>query len=1004
MRGAPASPARAAASTLAAVASLLVASTAGAYGDPELDWWTIQTKHFRIHYDRPLEPVARRVAALAETIHERISGSLGYQATQMTEVALTDDSDQANGSATALPFNTVRLYVTAPEDLSPIGDYDDWYTELVTHEYTHIAHLDNISGAPAIVNAILGKTLAPNQVQPRWITEGLAVVSESQHSSAGRIRSGLFDMFLRADVVGDRIAGIDQFSSLAFRWPQGNLWYLYGSRFLGWITDVYGPNTMRAVAAEYGAWILPWGINRSIRRVTGRTYVDLYEGFKDYIRRLYGEQVRAVEKRGLREGTRMTHHGRNVFYPRFVPPVAKRGDADELVYYRDDNDGRTGIYRLPLAAPPKGERPEELIARTATVSTSSFTPGGDLVFTSVAVFKNYYFRNDLFALPRGATSTQGDESARRKLTAGQRAKEADVSPNGRRLAFTVNVKGTTFLEIADLAGDGSVVNRRDLVPSARFDQAYTPRFSPDGETIAYSAWTAGGYRDIRLVDVRTGAVRAVTHDRALDMTPVWSPDGKTLYFSSDRSGVFNIYAYDLAKGTFAQVTNVRVGALMPAVSPDGKTLVYVGYTTHGYDLYSMPLDPARFLPAVAAPAHRPDPPTEPGDVPMTTRRYNPLPTLAPRHYLLQIKPGAYGPNAISFTTTGSDVVGHHNLAAGLTVEPSGPSPSFSFDYSYNRLPVDFSAHFFHAVVPRSGYQVKNQDYQYDEYTNGFTTGLSYTHQGNFDSHNVGLSFSVAHVKGQVPVGAGLDPYAIAQADPLSGNINVIHAGYNYSNIEFSSDTAGPVRGVSIGVALDYASKLTGSDFTIRGIGASITGYLPMPWPGHQTLALRSAGAVQDGTYPRGGAFSVGGYDLAGTSLPSAVLSGVFNGAYVLRGYPARVYSGSEYLLENIEYRIPIAKPDRGISSLPIYLQRLDGNVFIDYGGAFDRLDLRGIRFFHHGALIDTQQLHGSIGAELWFGLQLGYALGTQIRLGYAYGFSAEAIKYGQPYFVASSAF
>src|SRR5262249_32205004 len=161
-------------------------------------------------------------------------------------------------------------------------------------------------GVPAIVNAVLGKTIAPNQVQPHWILEGLAVVSESQHTSAGRIRSNLFDMYLRADALEGRIAGLDQMSSNAYRWPQGNLWYLYGSRFLRWITDLYGPNTMRAVSTEYGSNIVPWGFNRSIRRVTGRTYPELYEGFKDYLKRLYAEQMRAVEARGLREGVRIT--------------------------------------------------------------------------------------------------------------------------------------------------------------------------------------------------------------------------------------------------------------------------------------------------------------------------------------------------------------------------------------------------------------------------------------------------------------------------------------------------------------------------------------------------------------------------------------------------------------------------------------------------------------------------------------------------------------------------
>jgi hypothetical protein len=125
---------------------------------------------------------------------------------------------------------------------------------------------------------------------------------------------------------------------------------------------------------------------------------------------------------------------------------------------------------------------------------------------------------------------------------------------------------------------------------------------------------------------------------------------------------------------------------------------------------------------------------------------------------------------------------------------------------------------------------------------------------------------------------------------------------------------------------------------------------------------------------------------------------------VLRGYPPRAYSGSEYLLSNIEYRVPLAYPDHGLSTLPLYLRRVDGNLFVDYGGAFDYFDVRGIRFFHEGALIYAPELHASIGAELWLGLTLGYLLDTQIRIGYAYGFSPEAVKYGQPYFVASSAF
>jgi hypothetical protein len=990
---------------LLALAVLVASRAAEAEGDPNIDWWTIETKHFRVHYPRSVEDVAERVATIAETVFLRLTPALGYAPTSFTEIVLTDATDDANGSATSLPYNTIQLYVTAPNDLSTLGDYDDWYLELVTHEYTHILHTDNITGVPAIINAVIGKTYSPNQAQPRWILEGLAVLEESQHTSAGRNRSSLFDMYLRADVLDDYIAGLDQISSGAYRWPQGNLWYLYGSRFLRWITDQYGPNTMRAVSADYGASLAPWGINRAIRRATGRTYEELYEGFKDRIRRSYGEQMAAVQKRGLREGARLTFDGKNVYSPRFVPRVARPGKGEEIVFYRDDLDERTGIYRIPLDAPRDGgTRPEDLVARTDDISSPAFTPTGDLVFNSVSYYRNVYARNDLFFLPRGATSTSGREPERHRLTTGLRALGADVSPDGRHLVFTVNGKGTSYLEITDLTPEGNLASRRDLVPSARYEQAYTPRYSHDGSKVAYSVWTAGGFRDIRIVDVATGQFHNVTYDRALDLEPVWSPDDRTLYFSSDRSGIFNIYAYDVARGSFLAVTNVRTGAFMPDLSEDGRTLVYVGYTSRGFDLYVMPLDPARFLPAVDAPDDRPDPPPEPDPIPLARHPYNPLPTFWPRNYFLSIAPGNWGDNAVTFTASGSDAVGLHTVTLNAVADPKASGPSLSLDYTYGRLPVDLDLEAFAVVLPRTGYILNGQNTQYDELDTGITSGVSYTkNDDDFITQTFGFSYSAAHFKGNLPVGPNLDPTAPIAPDPPQGNINLAHLGYSFSNVESGLDPAGSWRGAALDLGLDYGSRYTASSYAYRAIQAVLTGYIPMPWPGFQTLATRTAGAISAGDYPRASSYEVGGYDLTQNNVQS-VLSGAFNGVFVLRGYPARVYAGSEYLLQTFEYRVPILKPDHGLSSLPIYLTRLDGNLFVDYGGAFDTLELSQIHLFHDGALIDSPQLHTSVGMELWFGMNLGYGLTTQFKLGYAYGFSAEAIHGGQPYFLASSAF
>src|ERR1019366_9550626 len=102
-------------------------------------------------------------------------------------------------------------------------------------------------------------------------------------------------------------------------------------------------------------------------------------------------------------------------------------------------------------------------------------------------------RNDLFSLAPGVTSPGGTEAERNRLTTGLRGASPAGTNDGRGLAFTVQGKGTIYLEVADLTAEGKVENRRDLVPSARFEQAYTPVFSPDDRHVAYSVWTAGGY-------------------------------------------------------------------------------------------------------------------------------------------------------------------------------------------------------------------------------------------------------------------------------------------------------------------------------------------------------------------------------------------------------------------------------------------------------------------------------------------------------------------------------
>lgn len=970
-------------------------TAARAAGDPYLEWWTIETAHFRIHYHAGLEEIAEKVATMAEGVHDRLVPALGWTPRERTEVVLTDNSDSANGSATTIPYGTVRMFMTAPDDMSPLGDYDDWNYSLFTHEYAHILHMDNVTGIPALVNSILGRTVVPNQAQPRWLLEGLAVMEESRHSSGGRNRSSIFDMYLRADVLEDNLASLDQVSHLPRRWPQGNLWYLYGSRFLTWIVDTYGEDTLKLVSEDYGSRIIPWGINRSIRRATGRTYVELYEGWKASLEKHYSAQLREAKERGLREGIRLTQGGQFVGRPRWVPREAREERHEEILFYRDDGHSRAGFYRLPLTPSRDAASGEaKLVVRANGRGSASFEPDGSIVLDALATTKRVYSFRDLFRLPKGTDAESGYEPRLSRLTNAQRAQDPDVSPDGRSIVFVENHRGTTTLVIADRTADGGIEKTRALVPSAQFEQAFTPRFSPDGKWVAYSAWSRGGYRDVRIVEVSSGKFYELARDRAMDMQPSWSPDGRYVYFSSDRAhGIPNVFAFDTKAGLLKQVTNVETGAFQPEISEDGKTLLYVGYTSAGFDLYAMPMDEAAWLEPPHYEDPRPDPHAPPSKVAFTREPYNALPTLRPRAFEPTIGPGTFG-TAISVTASGSDVVGMHAFSATLTTETERPDPQLSLSYAYNRLPFDYRASLFRSIAPRS-FRYNEQQRVYIEENLGIRNSISYRIPGplGFDANAFSLSYTISRFHGDLPLTGAPDPYSRVWSEPARGFLGVMHLGYSYSNAERRLHGIGPDRGFSLSLGVDVADEALASDYSLYVFAYSARKYFPMPWARHHTLALSGAGAISTGDHPRRGLFHTGGF--VETPIIDQYTSGIFQSGFVLRGYEPVAFIGSQYHLYNLEYRFPIINVDRGLSTLPAFLGPISATVFADYGGAFDTFDHTKLR----------EQFHLGIGAELWAELTFGYFLTTTLRLGYAHGIADDAaIPGGQTYLVVAAPF
>jgi len=100
-----------------------------------------------------------------------------------------------------------------------------------------------------------------------------------------------------------------------------------------------------------------------------------------------------------------------------------------------------------------------------------------------------------------------------------------------------------------------------------------PAFSPDGRRVVFSSDRSGSL-DLWSLEVQTGAVRRLTFDAADDWDPHWSPDGKHLLWSSNRSGHFEIWIAETDGTGARQVTADGVDAENPTMSLEGSWIVY----------------------------------------------------------------------------------------------------------------------------------------------------------------------------------------------------------------------------------------------------------------------------------------------------------------------------------------------------------------------------------------------------------------------------------------------
>ena len=157
------------------------------------------------------------------------------------------------------------------------------------------------------------------------------------------------------------------------------------------------------------------------------------------------------------------------------------------------------------------------------------------------------------------------------------------SPDGSKLAYVSFESGKPVVYVHHLASS-------KRVPVANFKgNNSAPTWSPDGSMLAV-VLTRDGLSQIYTLNSADGSnLKRVTRSPLIDTEPVFSSDGRSIFFTSDRSGSPQIYQVGLDGGEPKRITFNGGYNISPRISPDGKTLLTVTRRDGSYKIASLNL-------------------------------------------------------------------------------------------------------------------------------------------------------------------------------------------------------------------------------------------------------------------------------------------------------------------------------------------------------------------------------------------------------------------------------
>jgi hypothetical protein len=487
------------------------------------DWKIYRSTHFTLYFYETERSSLAKVTSYAESAYDEISRALNFQIPKPINLifyATHSDFEQTNTILNFIPEGIGAFALPSRNRMVlPIDLPDEKLQQLIAHELTHVFQFEILFGGNYIRAATTNA--------PQWFTEGMASYFGNDEDNKDR-------MVLRDAVLADQVPEIAQTGAIG-----GFFAYRFGHAVFDFIEAEWGKDSVRDFVFEFRNQI-GGNVEKVIRRAFNISAEDFDVKFRRFLRQRY---LKILTEKG--------------------EPI----DFGERFKLEEEPSAE-----LTPRAYPSGD----FLAAISTLKNDA-----DVVVLSTRDRKLY--RN----LTKGYTIRYEYLVSQWLTTGPLGGPDVAVSPDGNSVAvFARRERGRELLLLNAL--DGGI---RERIEMPDLDQQLNPAFSPDGNTVVFRA-LKGGRADIWAYSLSSRNVTNLTNDDAFDFSPSYSPDGKWIYYSSVRGTRAKIFRFDpSAPGSRQQITYGEWNDEDAALTPDGKRLFFTSDRDGGiYNIYSINLE------------------------------------------------------------------------------------------------------------------------------------------------------------------------------------------------------------------------------------------------------------------------------------------------------------------------------------------------------------------------------------------------------------------------------